>query len=190
MIRALLFLLTLATAVNAGEETPMQYLIGCLGIKKEGGKVIESWSNLVWPTILDKAPPVGPGHSHGSDAMLKIEWKDSSWKDFLAANGFQRDRLFEEPELRRLFGNSKDLFFSKSLDLPRLGLIEVSACLIEDSGKAPVLQLTIGQISRHYVRPDTERAEQAGADQPATKTADKAPVKDQPSPPTSKDAPR
>ncbi len=36
----------------------------------------------------------------------------------------------------------------------------------------------------------TEKAEQAGADQPATKPADKPPVKDQPSTPTSKDAPR
>jgi hypothetical protein len=34
------------------------------------------------------------------------------------------------------------------------------------------------------------KAEQAGADQPATKPADKSPVKDQPSTPTSKDAPR
>ncbi len=32
--------------------------------------------------------------------------------------------------------------------------------------------------------------EQPGADQPATQPAEKAPVKDQPSPPTSKDAPR
>lgn len=35
-----------------------------------------------------------------------------------------------------------------------------------------------------------DQAEQAGADQPATEPADKAPVKDQPSPPTLKDAPR
>ena len=34
------------------------------------------------------------------------------------------------------------------------------------------------------------KAEQAGADQPATKPADKPPVKDQPSTPTSKDGPR
>jgi hypothetical protein len=33
-------------------------------------------------------------------------------------------------------------------------------------------------------------AEQAGAGQPATKPADKDPVKDQPSTPTSKDGPR
>lgn len=35
-----------------------------------------------------------------------------------------------------------------------------------------------------------EESEQAGADQPATKPADKPPVKDQPSAPTSKDSPR
>lgn len=34
------------------------------------------------------------------------------------------------------------------------------------------------------------KAEQAGADQPATKPADKPPVKDQPSTPTPKDGPR
>ena len=44
MIRALLFLVTLASIVHAGEETPMQYLIHCLGVKKEGGKVIDSRS--------------------------------------------------------------------------------------------------------------------------------------------------
>jgi hypothetical protein len=38
--------------------------------------------------------------------------------------------------------------------------------------------------------PTKQRAEQAGADQPATKPADKPPVKDQPSTPTSKDVPR
>ena len=36
----------------------------------------------------------------------------------------------------------------------------------------------------------TPEGEQAGADQPATKPADKPPVQDQPSTPTSKDAPR
>jgi len=36
----------------------------------------------------------------------------------------------------------------------------------------------------------SQQAEQAGAGQPATKAADKAPVKDQPSTPTSKDGPR
>jgi hypothetical protein len=36
----------------------------------------------------------------------------------------------------------------------------------------------------------TATAEQAGTDQPATKPADKPPVKDQPSTPTSKDGPR
>ena len=39
-------------------------------------------------------------------------------------------------------------------------------------------------------RSTKQEAEQAGADQPATKPADKAPVKDQPSTPTSKDGPR
>jgi hypothetical protein len=37
---------------------------------------------------------------------------------------------------------------------------------------------------------EIERGEQAGADQPATKPADKPPVKDQPSTPTPKDGPR
>ncbi len=37
---------------------------------------------------------------------------------------------------------------------------------------------------------EIKAAEQAGADQPATKPADKQPVKDQPSPPTSADHPR
>ena len=37
---------------------------------------------------------------------------------------------------------------------------------------------------------EKQKAEQAGADQPATKPADKPPVKGQPSPPTSKDVPR
>jgi hypothetical protein len=41
------------------------------------------------------------------------------------------------------------------------------------------------------IRPSIQReVEQAGADQPATKPADKPPVKDQPSTPTSKDLPR
>jgi len=59
-------------------------------------------------------------------------------------------------------------------------------------------RLIYREMSRHdsekpeVIRFDkrTAKAEQAGAGQPATKPADKAPVKDQPSPPTSKDAPR
>ena len=118
MIRVFLFLVVLATAVNAGEETPLAYVIKCLRVKTEGGKVIESWSNLVWPTVLDSEPPVGPGHTFGCDATIKIQWRDSSWKNFLAANGFQRDRLFEDfPDIKRLFGkNDKDISFTRYLD--------------------------------------------------------------------------
>ena len=40
------------------------------------------------------------------------------------------------------------------------------------------------------IDPSKSESEQAGADQPATKPADKAPVKDQPTTPTPKDSPR
>ena len=43
---------------------------------------------------------------------------------------------------------------------------------------------------RRYIQQFKQEGEQAGAGQPATKPADKAPVKDQPSTPTSKDGPR
>jgi len=46
------------------------------------------------------------------------------------------------------------------------------------------------QIKLFEERAAKVKAEQAGADQPATKPADKAPVKDQPPTPTSKDGPR
>lgn len=179
MIRPFLLLAILATSVHAGKETPLQYLIKCLGVATEGGKVTESWSNLVWPNVLDQEPPVGPGHSFGHDATLKIQWQDGSWKDFLAANGFQRSGLiFEDiPEIRKLFGNSKDMMFSRSLDLPRLGPMEITVILIEEKGKGPVLDLTIGQHVRHYVRPDTKVAEPSPPAKPAAKPADKAPAK-------------
>jgi len=45
-------------------------------------------------------------------------------------------------------------------------------------------------IKTMEARPMNNKGEQAGADQPATKPADKAPAKDQPSTPTSKDGPR
>jgi len=44
--------------------------------------------------------------------------------------------------------------------------------------------------SKTSLAPVIKPAEQAGADQPATQPADKPPVKDQPSTPTSKDGPR
>lgn len=55
--------------------------------------------------------------------------------------------------------------------------------------KEPVFGISID--GRIYVdRSKTKMAEQAGADQQPTKSADKPPVKDKPSPPTSKDRPR
>jgi hypothetical protein len=47
-----------------------------------------------------------------------------------------------------------------------------------------------GQSSFVVIPQSKPQAEQAGADQPATKPADKVPAKDQPSTPTSKDGPR
>jgi hypothetical protein len=50
------------------------------------------------------------------------------------------------------------------------------------------------RVPKNNIEPKTaitqDKAEQAGADQPATKPADKTPVKIQPSTPTSKDGPR
>jgi len=192
MIRALLFLVTLATSVNAVEETPLQYVINCLGVRKEGGKVIDSWSALKWPRIIDKEPPAGLCElCCYFEATIDIQWKGSSWKDFLAANGFKRDDampiLGDIPCIARLFKDSKekemDLYFSRDIDLPRLGSIEISASVSGENVKAPIMHLTIGQFTHHYLRPDTTPSKPAEPDKGDTKPADKVPPKDQPSMP-------
>jgi hypothetical protein len=50
--------------------------------------------------------------------------------------------------------------------------------------------IDLEKLEIKLVPPETEKAEQAGADQPATKPADKVPAKVQPSTPTPKDRPR
>jgi hypothetical protein len=69
------------------------------------------------------------------------------------------------------------------------GLTISSAPAMLDQIISALKPLRYQPVSR---RPNLESkdVEQAGADQPATKPADKPPVKDQPSTPTSKDAPR
>ena len=58
--------------------------------------------------------------------------------------------------------------------------------------RIPIIPIRIHMNSRDLIAVGkiTKRAEQRGAAQPATKPADKAPAKDQPSTPTSKDNPR
>ncbi len=90
--------------------------------------------------------------------------------------------------------DGKDWTFVPVLELPRLkndryrvecqnGVLTVTT-----QGKSPVVTLNLKALAPSLVT--TKPAEQAGADQPATKPADTPPVKDQPSTPTSKDGPR
>jgi len=187
MIRALLFLVTLATSVYAVEETPLQYVIDCLGVKKAGGKVIDSWSALKWPRIIDKEPPAGLCECCCYfEATVDIRWKGSSWKDFLAANGFKRDNaipiLGDIPALAKLFNDPKDpnLYFSRDIDLPRLGSIEISASVSGKNLKARVMHLSISRFTRYYICPDTTPSKPVEPDKGETKPEDKTSPKDQP----------
>jgi len=85
--------------------------------------------------------------------------------------------------------------FVPILELPALAkhdryIVSVVAGVLRittEKGKREVAALHLANYCPALL---TSEIEQAGADQPATKPADKPPVKDQPSTPTSKDGPR
>ena len=82
----------------------------------------------------------------------------------------------EEETLRKLYRNRT------AVD-ERGEVHKVYPLIYSNDGDVPILLAGARAIIE-------EEAEQAGADQPATRPADKAPAKDQPSTPTPKDAPR
>ena len=139
----------------AAPETPLDYLVRCFGVETEGGKVVESSSNMTWPIVLDQEPPVTTAHTFGMDANLTIEWKTAGERmDFLAHNAFTKTSpIFDDiPAIKKLL-KDKGAAFERDVNLPRLGLIQVIAFL-DDDPKKNSLHLIVGQFNRHFVRPE------------------------------------
>jgi len=168
-------ILALAALLDTGhaeEETPLKYLIKCLRVDTSGGSVEKTVGTLEWPRILSSEPTaVAVGHTHGFDAGVTIKWSDDSWVNFLAANGFKRDRTLEavatESPVFRKLSDSDQVSYSRMIDLPRLGLVTIHAYVNEESVEHPKLELIFGHHTRYFVAPQHGKAE-GGADQPAT----------------------
>lgn len=117
-------------------------------------------------------------------------------RSFQANDGLTRGEGTRCMKLRDVFEWELDGFIEGCKFAAKVGesiQIELNHVLLEELKKDgntndTALDTAIGEIERSRV--ERLRAEQAGADQPATKPADKPPVKDQPSTPTSKDGPR
>lgn len=171
-IIAILAVAALLSTARAEEETPLQYLIKSLQVDASGGSVETTTGTLEWPKILTSEPrAVAVGHSHGYDAEITVKWIDDSWVNFLAANGFERDRTLEvltkeSPGLRKFFGRDQ-VSYSRTIDLPRLGVVSIHAFVANESGEHPKLDLIVGHYTRYFVAPKHGKAE-AGADQPAS----------------------
>ena len=78
-----------------------------------------------------------------------------------------------------------------TIPMIRIGPGYVRYFLSDGSLKIPLHEKDTETVKKWVLTPsDSKKAEQSGADQPATKAADKAPAEVQPPPPTSKDVPR
>jgi len=164
------------SAGSRGVTTPHGYLVRMIPVKR-----IKSDGFSISVTIVDDNPIRVTREDWLKENMLHWQ-KGKSKRHF---SGVLLHKPFPEPSssfLVRLAGN-----IGEGLTADTGNLI---ADLIEDIGSSIGAKDRWNSAFMDSLRDPKIRAEQAGADQPATKPADNVPAKDQPSTPTPKDLPR
>jgi len=117
-------------------------------------------------------------------APVSFDTARKAIRALLLLEGFELREVGNEVHLHRILSDRQCNALNEALGRQRKDSVEKLPRRRVASGRDVPLELVI-------IRPEiAKEAEQDGTDQPATQPADKPPVKDQPSTPTSKDRPR
>lgn len=150
--------IVIAAPLQGHDESPLEYVIGCLQVEKEGGIVKVSKGKFGWPVLLEKDPTaIVPWH--GNTARVELEFPAGAASEFFASNGFKLDRGNEI--LAEIFADwPSHPMYSAWFELPRIGSVGAYAFRSSATAGKEAVTLFITQYTAHFVRPDIEPPEQ------------------------------